>query len=76
MVSYINSDGTHAYLVHMALNQELFGRVRVRRVRNASLIDLLASPQVKRAPATRRKKNRALYGLEPELYNLSIMTLL
>ena len=29
------------------LNKELFGRVGRRRRRNASLIDLLASPQVK-----------------------------
>ena len=31
----------------MALNKELFGRRRRVRARNASLIDLLASPQVK-----------------------------
>ena len=43
----LRSDGLDGYYGSMALNQELFGRVG-RRARNASLIDLLASPQVKK----------------------------
>ena len=38
-----SNDDPDGYYDSTALNQELFGRVR----RNASLIDLLASPQVK-----------------------------
>ena len=43
-VKNLNKDDFHGYYGSMALNKELFGR---RRARNASLIDLLASPQVK-----------------------------
>ena len=48
-VSDLNINGAHAFLGPMASNQELVirRRARRRRVRNASLIDLLASPQVK-----------------------------
>ena len=47
-VSDLNINGAHAFLGPMASNQELvIRRARRRRVRNASLIDLLASPQVK-----------------------------
>ena len=48
-VSDLNINGAHAFLGPMASNQELVIRRRARRVRNASLIDLLASPQVKRS---------------------------
>ena len=44
--SDLNINGAHAFLGPMASNQELV--IRRRRRRNASLIDLLASPQVKR----------------------------
>ena len=46
--SDLNINGAHAFLGPMASNQELVIRRRARRRRNASLIDLLASPQVKR----------------------------
>ena len=40
----LNNDGLDVYYGYMASNKELVIRARVR---NASLIDLLASPQVK-----------------------------
>ena len=44
-VKNLNKDDFDGYFGSMALNKELLGRVRRRR--NASLIDLLALPQVK-----------------------------
>ena len=47
-VKNLSNDNFDNYYGSMALVQELFGRVRGRvRRRNASLIDLLALPQVK-----------------------------
>ena len=43
-VTDLNNDGLDVYYGYMASNKELVIRARVR---NASLIDLLASPQVK-----------------------------